>query len=78
MLRPAGIPAQDPGSWGRTVGAWDDQGNWFNADYQPGGYRTFSLPTVYRCDRPGPFTAVAAVHGRIIRRRHLSLSQITC
>jgi hypothetical protein len=63
---------------GRTVGAWDDQGGWFAAYYMPGGIRTFSLPDVYRCDRPGPFTAIARVHGQLIRRRHLSRSQITC
>ena len=63
---------------GRTVGAWDDNGAWFAHYYQPGASQTFSLPDVYRCDRPGPFSALAVVHGHIIRRHHLSLSEITC
>lgn len=63
---------------GRTVGSWDDQGNWFNGTYQPAGIRTFSLPAVYHCDRPGPFTAVARVDGHTARRHNLNLSEITC
>jgi hypothetical protein len=63
---------------GRTVGSWDDQGGWFGYYYGPGASRTFSLPDVYRCDRPGPFTALARVHGHLIRRGRLSLSEITC
>jgi hypothetical protein len=63
---------------GRTVGAWDDTGEWFRRYYGPGAAETFSLPTVYRCDRPGPFSAVAVVHGHHIRRNHLTLREITC
>jgi hypothetical protein len=62
---------------GKIVGSWDSNA-WFPGYYQPGGYRTFSLPAVYHCDRPGPFTAVAVVGGRTVRRHHLSLSDITC
>ena len=63
---------------GRTIGSWDDQGSWFNGTYQPAGIRTFTLPAVYRCDRPGPFTAVARVDGKTVRRHNLNLSEITC
>ena len=43
------------------------------------GRQVASCPaTIARRRRPGPFTAVAAVHGQIIRHRHLSRSQITC
>jgi hypothetical protein len=62
---------------GRTVGDWDSP-TWFAGYYQPSGYRTFSLPSVIRCDRPGPFTAIAVV-GRYTARRHgLRRSEITC
>ena len=62
---------------GRIVGAWDSH-NWFSAYYQPGGYQTFSLPSVYRCDRRGPFTAIAVVGKYTARRHGLRLSDITC
>ena len=62
---------------GRIVGAWDSH-DWFSAYYQPGGYQTFSLPSVYRCDRPGPFTAIAVVGNHTARRDGLHLSEITC
>ena len=63
---------------GRVVGNWNDGGNWFDADYTPGASQTFSLPAVYHCNRPGPFTAVAHVGGHPVRRRNLNRSQITC
>ena len=63
---------------GRPVGEYLDHGEWFIDYYQPGGQRTFSLPAVYRCDRPGPFTAVAAVGGYTARRHGLFRSAITC
>jgi hypothetical protein len=63
---------------GRTVGDWNDAGVWFTADYWPGRYRTFSLPSVYRCNTPGPFTADAVVGGYTARRHGLSRSEITC
>ena len=62
---------------GRPVGEWSDS-SWFIDYYQPGGYRTFSLPGVYHCDHPGPFTVVAAVGGYTARRHGLSRSAITC
>ena len=62
---------------GRIVAEWNDK-RWFTGYYQRSGYRTFSLPSVYRCDRPGPFTAIAVV-GRYTARRHgLRRSEITC
>jgi len=62
---------------GKIVGDWNSN-NWFPGTYQPGGYQTFSLPAVYHCNRPGPFTAVAVVGGHTVRRHHLRLSDITC
>jgi len=62
---------------GTTVGQWDNN-HWFGATYRPGEYRTFSLPAVYTCTRPGPFTAYATV-GRFTATRHdLRGSDITC
>jgi hypothetical protein len=62
---------------GTTVGQWDSR-SWFGGTYQPGEYRTFSLPAVYTCTRPGPFTAYATV-GRFTATRHdLRRSDITC
>jgi hypothetical protein len=61
---------------GRVVGQWN--GNW-PADFnQQGRSRTFSLPAVRRCDRPGPFTAVAVVGGYSTHRTGLRRDQITC
>ena len=55
---------------------------WFGFDYrfQPSGFQTFSLPAVYTCARPGPFTAVAVVDRGVYtaRRGGLHLRQITC
>jgi hypothetical protein len=62
---------------GRMVGQWNDT-SWFAGYYPSGGYRTFSLPSVYRCNRAGPFTAVAVVGGFTARRRGLRRSDITC
>jgi len=62
---------------GRIVGAWDST-DWFSDYYQPGGYRTFSLPSVARCDSRGPFTAIAVVGKTTTRLHGLRLSEITC
>ena len=62
---------------GRIVGQWDST-DWFAGYYQPSGYQTFSLPSVYRCDRPGPFTAIAVVGKYTARRHGLRRSEITC
>jgi hypothetical protein len=62
---------------GTVIGDWDDIG-WFAGDYRPGEYRTFSLPDVYTCDRPGPFVAIARIDGYRARRGNLTRRQITC
>lgn len=62
---------------GKTVGDWDNRG-WFDVNYPPGMSRSFSLPAVYTCTRPGPFTAVAVLGLDTVRRRDLTRSQITC
>lgn len=61
---------------GRIVGRWN--GNW-PADFsRQGRSRTFSLPGVDRCDRLGPFTAVAVVGGYRTHRTGLDRNEITC
>jgi hypothetical protein len=62
---------------GTTVAQWDNS-HWFDATYQPGEYRTFSLPAVYSCTRPGPFTALATVGAYTARRNRLRRGDITC
>ena len=61
---------------GRMVGQWGNPGNWFTGYYAPGEYQTFSLPTVWRCDHAGPFTATATVGGYSARRTGLRRSQV--
>jgi hypothetical protein len=67
---------------GKVIGEWNDDPRrglvWFAHTYSPGSEKTFSLPTVYRCDRPGPFVAVATVGSNITLRGYLSRRQITC
>jgi hypothetical protein len=63
---------------GRMVGEWNDHHSWFVRYLPRGGYWTFSLPAVYRCNRPGPFTAIAVVGGYTARRYGLRRSEITC
>jgi hypothetical protein len=63
---------------GKMIGWWDDIPTWFIGNYPPGGIRTLSLPAVYHCDRPGPFTAVARIGGYTARRGDLNLNDITC
>jgi hypothetical protein len=60
---------------GKTVGAWLDSA-WFVGYYSPGREKTFSYPDIWRCDRPGPFAAVATVGPYSASRRNLSRSQI--
>jgi hypothetical protein len=61
---------------GTVVGRWN--GSW-PADFnRQGRSRTFSLPAVRRCDRPGPFTAVAVVGGYSTHRTGLRRDEIAC
>ena len=63
---------------GKLIGEWDDD-TWLATSYPPGSQKQFSLPDVYRCDRPGPFVAVADVGPTYtVRRGNLSLKEITC
>jgi hypothetical protein len=62
---------------GAIIGDWDDIA-WFAGEYRPGEYRTFSLPDVYTCGRPGPFAATARIDGRRALRGNLTRRQITC
>jgi hypothetical protein len=60
---------------GKTVGKWLDSA-WFVGYYPPDREKTFSYPDIYRCDRPGPFVALATVGPYSASRRNLSRSQI--
>jgi hypothetical protein len=62
---------------GKMIGEWDDPA-WFDDTYAPGSEKTFSLPGVYHCDRPGPFVAVAEVGYYTAQRRNLHRRDITC
>jgi hypothetical protein len=61
---------------GRQVADWVS--TLYFAGFAAGAERDVSLPDVYRCDRPGPFYAVATVGPYTARRGHLSYSAITC
>jgi hypothetical protein len=50
----------------------------FAERYEGGDERTFALPDVFRCDRPGPFIAKATLGPYSARRGNLTRSQITC
>jgi hypothetical protein len=71
--RPA-VTIRDRG--GRTVG--EQQAYWFHRPVTPGSEKTFPLPTVYFCDRPGPFVVVATVGLFSTRRGGLTRRQIGC
>lgn len=63
---------------GMLIGEWDDD-TWLATSYSPGSQKQFSLPDVYRCDRPGPFVAEAEVGPTYTARRgNLSRKEITC
>lgn len=63
---------------GKTIADWNNVG-WFDVNYPPGRSRSFSLPAVFTCARPGPFTAVARFHGGAYTIRYgLKRSDITC
>ncbi len=65
-----------------VMGRWD--GPWFAGTYPPGSGKPFSLPTVYTCNRQGPFiaeatvTVDATVNPITTRRDDLTRSEITC
>jgi hypothetical protein len=61
---------------GTTVG--EQQSYWFHRPIAPGYRKTFHLPTVYFCDRPGPFVVVATVGLFSVRRGGLSRHEIAC
>jgi hypothetical protein len=69
------LTIKDPA--GRIIGEWL-AASWFTRHYPPGFEKTFSLPAVYTCKRPGPFTALATVGIFTVRREGLTRRQITC
>jgi len=50
----------------------------FAESYELGEEKTFVLPDVFRCDRPGPFIAKATLGPYSARRGGLTRNQITC
>jgi hypothetical protein len=62
---------------GTIIGDWNDIA-WFAGEYRSGESRTFSVPDVYTCGRPGPFVAIARIDGYRARRGGLTRRQITC
>lgn len=62
---------------GKEIWVWTDV-SWFAVTWRPNSKKTFSLPDVYECDRPGPFVALAMVGPYTVRRGHLSRNEITC
>lgn len=62
---------------GAVIGDWSDIA-WFAGAYRPGESRTFSVPDVYTCERPGPFLAVARIDGHDASRGNLTRREITC
>lgn len=61
---------------GRKVG--QTQEVWFHRPVTPGYERTFQLPTVYFCDRPGPFVVVATVGLFSTHRGGLTRREVAC
>lgn len=62
---------------GRWMARWDGV-NVFPGQYAPAQERTFSLPNVFSCDRPGPFSATATVGHSSARLKGLTYDQVTC
>ena len=62
---------------GRWMARWDGN-NVFGGQYAPAEERSFSLPNVYSCDRPGPFRAMATVGPYSALLNRLTYSQVTC
>lgn len=65
---------------GTQIGDWGSSGGilWNEGAVSAGAEWTFALPGVLRCDRPGPFRALATVGPYSARRSNLSRSAITC
>lgn len=61
---------------GRKLGQTEEA--WFHRLIPPGYKKTFRLPTVYFCDRPGPFVVVATVGLFSNRRGGLTRREIAC
>jgi hypothetical protein len=53
-------------------------GNVFRGPYAPAQEKSFSLPNVFSCDRPGPFRAIATVGHYAARLNGLTYGQVTC
>ena len=61
----------------RWMARWDGN-NVFAGTYVPAEEKSFSLPNVFSCDRPGPFRAKATVGHYSARLNHLTYDQVTC
>jgi hypothetical protein len=61
----------------RWMARWNGD-NVFPGLYAPGQERSFSLPNVFSCDRPGPFRAIATVGDYSARLDDLAYREVTC
>ena len=68
-----GIKDRDNDSMARWHGPQE-----FHGLYEPDQERTFSLPNVFSCDRPGPFSAIGNVGGHSARLDGLAYDEVTC
>jgi hypothetical protein len=62
---------------GRWMARWNGD-NVFPGLYAPEQERSFSLPNVFSCDRPSPFSARATVGGYSARLNELAYDDVTC
>jgi hypothetical protein len=61
----------------RWMARWEGN-NVFAGSYVPAEEKSFSLPNVFSCDRPAPFSAIATVGHYAARLDDLSYDQVTC
>jgi len=61
----------------RWMARWNGN-NVFPGLYAPKQERSFSLPNVFSCDRPGPFRAIGTVGDQSARLNDLAYHEVTC
>jgi len=61
----------------RWMARWDGN-NVFAGTYESSTETSFSLPSVFSCDRPAPFRAIATVGRYSARLNDLTYGQVTC
>jgi hypothetical protein len=61
----------------RWMARWNGN-NVFGGTYEPASEKSFSLPNVFSCDRPGPFRAIATIGHYSARLQRVTYDQVTC